>query len=472
MSLLELKELIVNSDVNEVVEYISANMDELKLLFSSIDVNPVNTNEFKEIISFLHRLDNQDKKKAGIQFLFSSSAVYFKEAGNLPFITTCINNLSDSILKNRLQAWYQYKNYKSKQSHINRFEDYVAKLSKAVSDNNENYIEEVLLDLHRYKTDYAEKNNFTEMFEEPALLARYELLREYKRRKRSLQYRIKLLGNVDKIYNPSDFTEPLFDEKVISFIKNHQDTVWHHILLGFEKYVVRNNIIKYGQANFDSNYKSLTSYEVVKLYCYFNMRKHYYTAMYLFDKCTWINNLVQDSGSIKFIDIGCGPATCGVAFSDYLHVNNLPVKFDYIGIDFYQTMLDEAFNFMDNTVYLKSNKQEYIKNIDLLNKKAIMEDANSLFINTSYLFGSPNLEIEVLAKEINKLLNLHKDLPRFLLFQNTPEPSKNKNYLAFKELLISHETLLSEKTTINYNNQRNSFYTPVKEQVYFEILAF
>jgi len=471
INLSDFKSFIVNSSLKEILIYVASNMDDLKLLFSTIDVTTPNTVEFKEIISHLHRLPNIDKKKIEIQFLISSIAIYFKDAGNLPFITTCINNLSDSILKNRLQAWYQYKNYKSPQSHIKRFDAYLSKLSNAISDDNENYIEEVLLDLHRYKNDYANIDSFIEIFENPELLAKYQLLKEYKTRKKALEYRIKLFGNVDKIYDPSDFTEVLFDEKILTYIRNHEKTVWHHILLGFEKYIVRTSIIKYGQANFDNNYKNLTSNEVVKLYCYFNMRKHYYTSMYLLDKCTWINKLVSSLGSLKFIDIGCGPATSGIALLDHLHLSNLPIKFDYIGIDYYQSMLDEAANFMENDVYPKENRQQYIKSITLLDHN-MMNDANSIFVNTSYLFGSPTLDIKQLSNEVNKLLNLYKNIPRFLLFQNTPEPSKNKNYLEFKQMLVSHEVLLSEKTTIKYNNQRNSFYPPVKEHVYFEILVF
>ena len=72
----------------------------------------------------------------------------------------------------------------------------------------------------------------------------------------------------------------------------------------------------------------------------------------------------------------------------------------------------------------------------------------------------------------NNLLNNYKDLPRFLLFQNTIDELKNINYKQFKNKINNHEVLLSEKVTIKYNNQRNSFYPPVHESVYFEVLKF
>ena len=59
----------------------------------------------------------------------------------------------------------------------------------------------------------------------------------------------------------------------------------------------------------------------------------------------------------------------------------------------------------------------------------------------------------------------------FVILHKTDE-SKNINYTLFKSKLIHYEILLSDKVTIKYNNQRNSFYQPVHESVYFEVLKF
>jgi hypothetical protein len=82
------------------------------------------------------------------------------------------------------------------------------------------------------------------------------------------------------------------------------------------------------------------------------------------------------------------------------------------------------------------------------------------------------LKIDLLATEINNLLNVYSSLPRFLLFQNTTDEAKNIKYELFKTKILKHEVLLSEKVTIKYNNQRNSFYPPVHESIYFEVLKF
>lgn len=77
-----------------------------------------------------------------------------------------------------------------------------------------------------------------------------------------------------------------------------------------------------------------------------------------------------------------------------------------------------------------------------------------------------------MASEINGILSIYNQVPRFLLFQNTTDESKNINYSLFKSKLNQYEILLSDKVTIKYNNQRSSFYQPVHESVYFEVLKF
>jgi hypothetical protein len=175
---------------------------------------------------------------------------------------------------------------------------------------------------------------------------------------------------------------------------------------------------------------------------------------------------------IKFIDVGCGPATSGIALTDYLlSIKNSKQQFDYIGVDYYESMLTAAADFMTNSVYKECTNNDFIKSITEI-KKDDFSNANSILLNTCYLFASPTLKIDLLATEVNNLLNVYSSLPRFLLFQNTTDEAKNINYELFKTKILKHDVLLSEKVTIKYNNQRNSFYPPVHESIYFEVLKF
>ena len=296
MTLDELKIFIAQSEIVKIIDFVSSNRDKLKLFFSNIDVLTRETNICIEIIILLNRLNKQLKSDPEIQFLFTNLAFYFKKANKSAYVTTCINNLDNSILKNRLQAWHQYKTYTLKSSHINRFEDYLSKLTNAVSDEKEEYLDDILQDLHTYYSENSHNSTFQELFNNENLLSRYSLLRYYQKIRSSLEYRIELHEHVDKIYTPSIFSEQLFNDKFINYIRYHTDTKWNQILLGYEKFVVRSEVIKYGQANFDDSYKNLTKEDVVKLYCYFNMRKHYYSSLYLFERCSWLKKLIAQEG--------------------------------------------------------------------------------------------------------------------------------------------------------------------------------
>jgi hypothetical protein len=473
MTLEELKNESILKELGDLNDYISENRNEVKLLFSNLRVDLLVTKNCIELIRHIHSKRNFGIDSDGIQFLVTSLAFYFKSANKPEFVQTCITNLQDNVLKFRLLAWFQYKfEYRQKKSHITRFPHYLEKISEAVADKNEDYTDDVLSDLHSYYSEFRHIEGFQEQFDNIELVRRFPILREYNRRKGALDYRVELHENVDKIFTPSIFTETLFSEKFIDYIKYHENTKWNKTLLGLDTYTIRSEVLNFGQTNFDNPYKNLQPQDIVKLYCYFNMRKHYYSSIYLFERCSWIKKLVANDGCLKFIDIGCGPGTSGVALTDHLFTNNcLSNQFDYIGIDYYNSMLKAADDLMTNNVYNKCSTSVFTKSIGNIEKSAL-HNANSIIINTCYLFASPTLNIDLLAAEINNLLDDFKDLPGFLLFQNTTDDSKNINYIKFKNKIKNHEVLLSEKLTIKYNNQRNSFYPPVHESVYFEVLKF
>ena len=355
MTIEELRILSLQSGLPELSDYISENVHEIKLLFGNLHTDVSATPVCIELIRHIHTNRKNGIETDGIQFLITSLAIYFKNVNKPGFVQTCITNLKDNVLKYRLQAWFQYKfEYRKTQSHIIRFQHYLEKISQAISDENEDYTDDVLADLHSYYLEYPHITGFQELFDNPSIIESYPILYIYKQRKNSLDYRIELHENVDKIFTPSSFTEELFNDKFIDYIRHHECTQWHQVLLGLDTFTIRSEVINFGQANFDKSYKHLRASDVVKLYCYLNMRKHYYSSLYLFERCSWINKFLIADGCLKFIDIGCGPATSGIALTDYLDYTKTPKQqFDYFGVDFYTSMLDAASDFMNNSIYSK-----------------------------------------------------------------------------------------------------------------------
>ena len=107
MTLNELKIFIVQTEIAEIDTILSTNRSEIKLLFSNSISTLENTNTCIQILTYLHQQNNQVKASKDVQFLFTLLAFYFKTARRPAYVTTCISNLTDSILKYRLQAWHQ-----------------------------------------------------------------------------------------------------------------------------------------------------------------------------------------------------------------------------------------------------------------------------------------------------------------------------------------------------------------------------
>jgi hypothetical protein len=473
MTLEELKIAALESDMQELNDFVSIKRDEIKLLFSNLIPEATNSQHCIALISNLHLNRNNGIETSGIQFLLTCLANYFKAAILPVYVQTCISNLQDNVLKYRLLAWFQYKyEYTTQKSHVTRFSQYLEILSKAIADENEDYTDDVLSDLQSYYSEFSHVTGFHQQFQNQDIVTNFPILGEFNRRRGCLDYIVELHEAIDKIFTPSVFTEKLFADKFINYIRLHHSTVWNTKLLGYDNFTIRSEIINFGQANFDKSYNELLPSDVVKLYCYFNMRKHYYSSLYLFERCSWIQNLINQKGCLKFIDLGCGPATSGVAMTDYLlSSSSSKQNFDYIGIDCYKSMISAALDMMDNPVYNKCTIKSFKQRLADL-EEADFINVNSILINTCYLFSSPSLNVISLASEINGILSSYNQVPRFLLFQNTTDESKNINYTLFKSKLIHYEILLSDKVTIKYNNQRNSFYQPVHESVYFEVLKF
>jgi hypothetical protein len=472
MIIQELHEFILISDATEIEQYVDDNRYEIKLLLSNLVVSPETTRLLIQALSHINKFDGAILKLPAFQILYINFALYFKQANKTAFVTTCYNKIDDSILKQRLFAWLQYKNYTKPASHINRFGAYLEKLSAAVSDGQEEYFDEILVDLFTYYSDFVHIPGFQELFSNEAFLEQFDILKEFNSKKAALVYQPEIEIDTEKVYTPTVFSNALFNRKFLTYLRNHEDTIWHDVLLGYNSYTIRSKIINFGQGHFDNEYNELTADQIVKLYCFYNMRKHYYSSLYLFEKCTWLKRFPKQPGAIKFIDIGCGPATSAIAFIDYLVSLGMEVaQFDYIAVDYYNSMLKGAAEMMDNELHQPINASIYINELKLLDLD-VLEDASCVLINTSYLFASDSLNEDELAESILDILKIPNKCPKFLFFQNVIDPDKNEKYERFKNILHDPQLIFEENRVVKYNNYRNSIFPPTPERVRFEVIKF
>jgi hypothetical protein len=386
--------------------------------------------------------------------------------------------IDSNVLKYRLKAWMLYQQYSVADSHVNRLHNYLATLSLATRDGEQDYENEVIRDLHNYTIDAKQVftiamrsdlwKKFSKLIESAETSEAFPILEFYKENRKQFTINSDVKIPVHKVFEPSEFSQALFDQKFTNYIKAHPKTVWYEILLGIPQYEVRQKIIGQGQTDFDKHVAGLQGLDIVKLYAHCNMRMHFFSSIYLFERLEAFITLYRSPGRIKFVDIGCGPATAGLSFIDHLYgVIGQEISFDYIGVDFYKTMLDGAAYFLDNNAFRPVQAPVFIEKLSDLDFK-YMGDANGIIINTSYLFASENLDPVELAKDVMNVRKSQPRVPCYLLFQNSIKDENNIKYTAFKKALGPYQSLHEGMPNIYYSTQRHKFSStsrPVKLEI-------
>ena len=117
------------------------------------------------------------------------------------------------------------------------------------------------------------------------------------------------------------------------------------IFLGYPSPFTLKRVLRWGLADFSkgfthATYGMLSADDLVLLYCYFNMKRHFDTASTVFrmHQATLEGLFSADGGSLSSVDIGCGPATACLALADLFRWGKLA----YVGIDSAVPMRNKA----------------------------------------------------------------------------------------------------------------------------------
>jgi superfamily I DNA and/or RNA helicase len=281
-----------------------------------------------------------------------------------------------------------------------------------------------------------------------------------------------------KEYTPDEEFKNMFDQLVIEPLKNDPRTEWPNRILGLENNKARNNVISYGMTSFDEAYKdpehSFSNEDKVNLYCYWNMRKHYFSGYSIFDgfRAFFELELENSSGRIVFIDVGCGPMTTGIAFNQAIKKNRPEFSFDYCGIDVSDAMKKKALSFANQPIFNAPSKFRFYSDL-----AEIVDDFNDQFsiphtviLNFSYIFSNLDLdEVLGLAKDVNHLISQFP-LNRYILLYQNPI-NRHHNFSKFKEELKGLRNSIVRKTeTVYYKNAHQSWYDK-SEKFTYEIIT-
>ena len=275
----------------------------------------------------------------------------------------------------------------------------------------------------------------------------------------------------------NDFNE-VFDKLIGNVLKEDvRTTEFPNLLLGETNDFIRNNVIEYGRTKFDEINKfapGFTAIDKVNLYCFYNMRKHYFSSYSIFEsyKNFFHNEFEKTSGRITFFDFGCGPLTSGLAFNQlYKNTENYNLK--YIGIDISDAMLTKAKAFSKTSLFHENTQFSFIKSSKEVSSEMLEEYfrlSNMVVLNFSYLFANLSIEqTHELASDINKLVTDFPLNTYIILYQNPIK--RNYNFTKFKRNLNNFDNLVVRKSeTVSYKNQEQSWYDKTETFTY-EILT-
>jgi hypothetical protein len=103
--------------------------------------------------------------------------------------------------------------------------------------------------------------------------------------------------------------------------------------------VLAKGLADFSQGHDHPKYGRLSAEEKVLLYCFVNLKKHFFAALATFEahRAT-LEELFMPDSRLVVVDIGCGPGTACLALADLLPGRD----FDYLGIDSATPMRSKA----------------------------------------------------------------------------------------------------------------------------------
>lgn len=234
---------------------------------------------------------------------------------------------------------------------------------------------------------------------------------------------------------------------------------WPDLVLGRDM-TSNLEIINYGRVNFSNQLPmfeedGISPDEQVLLYCYYIMRQHYCSSANIYKSMSVRLKAQMEAamGKVQLIDIGCGPATCGLAFAEQF-LDTAP-KMRYNGIDISVAMRNMGEKLIKDTLN-EQLRYRFFESFNELNDTywdAISETPSLVIFNLSYFFSNVDPAFsEALANRICDIIKKKPANRYVFIIQHSETDYKLNSFNVFKRVILSenvHE-VKSEKTEFTY----------------------
>lgn len=222
---------------------------------------------------------------------------------------------------------------------------------------------------------------------------------------------------------------------------------WPQSWLGIPYSEIQPVVLEMGRADFRVGYShpihgAISAEDKVALYCFMNMRSHFYASLATF-RAYDLSAALSATEPTLFVDVGCGPGTSGLAFAETL---NGAHRFDYVPLDIAQPMLDRAAS-------LVAAAKAYNVGNGSIGRYVIGEtdQHRRIILNASYLFSSDSLDIPWIVDIVNQAKS-DGDAVLFI-YTNSTDQRAGEKWREFCAAIGIADFATQE--TVQYNNNRS-----------------
>lgn len=218
--------------------------------------------------------------------------------------------------------------------------------------------------------------------------------------------------------------------EIVARIQDDPRTTGDGDLLGVPINRVRDEVIDWGQADFDVPWAHLSTDDRALLYAYMNQQRHLEELFEAFSQMLGARSIEHP----LVIDLGCGPFTGGLALGSVLGPER---TFTYIGMDRASAM----HRLGDRLAAAALSSGQFAMHdrrwIDRLQSLQWTEPPGwrSVIIIVSYLLASPTLDAAELVAELDAMLERVGRGDVTILYTNSPRAERNRSFLTFRAAL-------------------------------------
>ena len=248
-----------------------------------------------------------------------------------------------------------------------------------------------------------------------------------------------------------------FTKNVLQPVKDASGNEWPSLVFGHDM-GTNLNAIGYGRINFSNQLRmfnqQMTPERQVLIYCYYIMRQHYCSSrnIYMSYKDLITAQIVSVNQRVQIIDIGCGPATCGIAFAEIF--KETAPNMVYTGIDVSTEMKRMGRNLLDEVFHSKINYQmlNSLNELDASYWEGCSELPSLVIFNMSYFFSNVSAQFtERLAIQMSEIIKNYPLNKYMFIIQHSECDKKLNSFKVFKRILDPYiRVIKSEDTSFSY----------------------